>query len=299
MKKKVLVTGATGFVGRYVVNRLQKNQYDVVVIVRSKKEIFDRAVQVIETDISDETMIPCVLEKIEKCDVIVHLAANLDSKDADGLISVNCKGTYYLITLAKRLMAEKFIYISSIPVIGIPKKIPITEEHIVQPQSLYHISKYMGENMVQTLCPPGMQKVILRIPSPIGVGMNKNNYLSFLLEKCCKNETIELFGQGKRMQNYIDVRDIAKVIEQTIEVHREGLFLIAGKRSVTNLELAFLCREVTGTLSKIIWGNREDPEERNQWIISTEKAEKQLGFSPQYELRDTIHWILDSMREKE
>lgn len=299
MEKKVLVTGATGFIGKYAIRKLLDSGYEVVAIVRKKSTDLGRDVSVIEADISDEKMMQNVATRVKQCDIVIHMAANLDMKGHDETISVNCIGTYHLIRLAELLLAEKFIYISSIPVIGVPRVLPITEEHPVEPKTLYHISKYMGEQMVQALCPSAMQKIILRIPSPIGVGMNEKNYLSFLLKRCRKNELIEVYGQGMRRQNYIDVRDIASAILHAVQGREQGLFLIGGKQDITNRELAFLCKEVTESQSEIIWGRREDPEEENQWIISIQKAQSQLNFVPEYDIKDTLYWICDTMGKSE
>lgn len=299
MEKKVLVTGATGFIGKYAIRKLLDSGYEVVAIVRKKSTDLGGDVSIIEADISDEKMMQNVATRVRQCDIVIHMAANLDMKGRDETISVNCIGTYHLIRLAELLLAEKFIYISSIPVIGAPRVLPITEEHPVEPKTLYHISKYMGEQMVQALCPSAMQKIILRIPSPIGVGMNEKNYLSFLLKRCRKNESIEVYGQGMRRQNYIDVRDIASAILHAVEGREQGLFLIGGKQDITNRELAFLCKEVTESQSEIIWGRREDPEEENQWIISIQKAQSQLNFVPEYDIKDTLYWICDTMGKSE
>lgn len=298
MKKNVLLTGATGFIGRYTVKKFLEENYNVIALVRTKSPVFDADIQVIEADISDEDMIATTTSQVKQCDIVVHLAANLDMKGSDETISVNCTGTYHLIRLATLLSAQKFIYISSIPIIGNPKLLPVTEEHPVEPKTLYHISKHMGEQIVQSLCPPDMETVILRIPSPIGVGMSEHNYLSFLLKKFLKNEPVELFGQGMRRQNYIDVRDIASAILCASGSHYPGLFLIAGKQEISNRDLAFLCKELTNSHSEITWGKKDDPEEENQWVIKTEKAQEQLGFFPEYNLKDTLCWIL-SCYEKE
>lgn len=298
MKKKVLVTGASGFIGRYTVTKLEERGYDVSSLVRAECIHFDRDTATIEADISNENVIKYVAEQLKKCDVIIHLAANLDLNGEDRTISVNCIGTYHMIRLAEKLSAKKFIYISSIPVIGTPKILPITEEHPVEPRTLYHISKYMGEQMLRTLCPADMETVVLRISSPIGVGMRENNYLSFLFQKCWKNEPIELFGWGMRKQNYIDVRDVALAIITAVEKHSKGVFLIAGKRAITNRDLAFLCKEITGSESEISWGKREDPEEFNQWVILIRKAEEQLHYFPEYSIRDTLYWIHREREDK-
>ena len=291
MRKTILVTGAFGFIGKYVIKKLLTQNYNIIILTHTKGNDMQENVQLIEADISDKNMVVDVLKKIKHCDIFIHLAANLKMNAGDQTISVNCNGTYHLIQLATMLEAEKFIYISSIPVIGSPRIIPITEQHPVVPESLYHISKYMGEMMLNALGGKSMKKVILRIPSPIGVGMNPTNFLSVLFDKCLSNQDIELFGQGLRIQNYIDVRDVAEAINQVIEYPDSDLFLIAGSKSISNKDLAFLCKRMTNSSSKIIWGEKSDPDEKKKWIISTDKIFQKLHFVPEYSLNDTLMWI--------
>ena len=290
MRKTVLVTGAFGFIGKYVTKELISQNYHVIALAHTKCSV-QQDFEVIQTDIADPDMIAQVATQIKHCDILIHLAANLKMDAGDETISVNGTGTYHLIQLASLLSVQKFIYISSIPVIGSPKIVPITEEHPVCPETLYHISKYMGEQMINALCPVSMKKIILRIPSPVGIGMNPNNFLSILFDKCLKNEDIELFGQGLRIQNYIDVRYVAEAVKLAIEYQCSDLFLVAGTRSISNKELAFLCKKVTNSKSKITWGKRSDPEEDKQWLISTDKIYKKLQFAPKQNLDDTLKWI--------
>lgn len=298
MSKTVLLTGASGFIGSYVLTKLLTENYHVIALTHSNHiipSVSNAHLEIITTDISDEGMISMILSKVQQCDCLVHLAANISMTGSCETIYVNCLGTYHLICLANQLSVKKFIYLSSIPVIGTPEFLPVTETHPVHPESLYHITKYMGEQMLFSLCPPAMKKIVLRIPSPIGIGMNPNNYLSFLLRKCFQSETIEVYGQGLRTQNYIDVRDVADAISHALIFGTSGLFLIAGEKSITNKDLAFLCKEITHSASPIIFGAKADPEEEKQWIISTQKAAHQLYFSPKYSLIDTLSWICDTI----
>jgi len=295
LKEKVLVTGASGFIGRYVVDALLKKEYEVIALVHKNQMQESRHIQTLTGDICEESFIRQVAELMKRCDILIHLAADIDMCGSDRTILVNCLGTYHMINLAKDLAVKSFVYMSSVPVIGKPRILPITENHPADPKTLYHITKDAGEKMVTQLSSEEMRVVILRIASPVGIGMNSRNYLSYLLEKCEKNEQVELYGTGKRSQNYIDVRDIAEAVLCSLSAAASGIFLIAGKDTVTNRKLAFLCRKIMGSSSEIIWGKREDLEEEDQWRLSSEKARRLLGYMPAYALEDTIRWITGSM----
>ena len=291
MAEKVFVTGAGGFIGKYVTELLARQGYYVVAAIH-ETSLPINAAMVIKTDISQEAMVWQISKKIGNCKAVIHLAANLDMAGSSQTIRTNCLGTYHIACLANELKAEKCIYLSSVPVIGEPKYLPVTEEHPANPHTLYHITKYAGEQIVRQVCNQGMDRIILRIPSPIGRGMSEKNYLSFLLRKCWANEKIELYGQGMRRQNYVDVRDVASAILCCITQKASDLYLIAGKQEISNRALAFICKERTHSSSEIVWGLREDPEEGNQWILSSRKAEEELGFFPKYEIEETIQWII-------
>ena len=134
--------------------------------------------------------------------------------------------------------------------------------------------------------------VVIRIPSPIGVGMRKNVFLSILINKMFKNEDVEIYGDGSRIQSYIDVRDISIAIIKAIESESNGLFLIAGKKAISNMQLAELCKNILKSKSKILTNIHEDLNESERWIISYKKAEKTFGYQPSLDIEDTIRWIV-------
>ena len=125
--------------------------------------------------------------------------------------------------------------------------------------------------------------------------MRTNVFLPLVLKKMLKGDEVEIYGEGKRIQNYIDVRDIAEAISNIIENKSQGLYLIAGAKSISNADLVELCKKITRSSSKIIKGMHVDTEESDQWIISYRKAMTAFGYSPQYNLESTIRWICEGL----
>ena len=291
---RIIVTGATGFIGRYVVQHFLKLGYEVIGLGRRDCDNKNKDKNFVykNIDLRSLSKIKSLFEEYDNIIGVVHLAAEISNENMLNLIETNCLGTYYLAWQAKEHYLFFFINISSIPIIGTPIKIPVDEEHLVNPLTLYHATKYMSEKIVEQVCANEMQFLNLRISSPIGLFMRENNFLSIILSRCVNNETVEVYGNGSRVQNYIDVRDISKSIECGIVSKVSGMFLIAGKRSISNLNLALLCKKITNSNSDIIVGECEDLEEKNCWEICIDKAKNELGFVPNYDIENTLEWIL-------
>lgn len=288
---KILVTGAAGFIGAYVTEHLLAQEYDVIAMTNSKKlDMRSERLTIIEADICDEDFVNKILRVIGQCQVVIHLAADIRVPGDGGTITANCLGTYQVVELANQLGADKFIYLSSVPVIGKPVDVPITEEHPTHPETLYHITKLTGEEIVKNVGALEMKKVMLRIPSPIGRGMRHNIFLYRMLEQCRKGQDILLYGAGGRVQNYVDVRDIAEAVGLSLVRDTEGVFLIGGE-SISNLQLAEKCIARTKAGVQIRFAGVEDAAEAERWEISGEKAKAVLGYEPRYMLEDTIDWI--------
>lgn len=286
---KVLITGVNGFIGNSICEYLDKlANYKIYGIGRGQYR-YAKNVNYLEVDIGDDRQVDKILSKIDQLDAIIHCAACIDKNDFNpALISSNCQGTQNILKLGKEKGIKKIIYISSIPVIGIPLYTPISEEHAASPMTMYHASKLMGEHIVAIGEKYGIDSISLRIPSPVGTGMKPNTILPTFVRKCLRNENIELSGTGKRIQNYIAIKDICEAIYLCLIKDVKGVFNIANTNSYSNKEIANICRKTLYSKSKILFSGEQDSEEDHKWIISTEKAKTILGFESKYNIEDII-----------
>lgn len=185
--------------------------------------------------------------------------------------------------MAKRLRVKKFIYLSGLSVIGKPINIPIKEDHPIDPLNIYHTSKYCGEKIINLDKDNFSEKITLRITAPVGLDLPKNRFLSRLIINSLFNKDLILFGQGRRVQNYIHTDDICRFIEICIRKKFNGIFNLGGISSIANLDLAKLCIKKTNSESSIKFIGK-DIEEDFRWIVSMEKANSNLGFEPKYDI---------------
>lgn len=295
--ESVLVTGCSGFIGRYICMELMAKSYYVIGL-----SCGDAAVpwvhRYINADVAADDFVNDVSVQIDQCDVIVHAAAKIGHNSSDrDLILTNCVGTNRVVQLAYRLRCNQIVNISSAPIIGYPMQHPITEEHPVSPYSLYHITKVAQEHIVDLAKQQGISTVHFRVSAPVGAGMNPKTILPVFLSRCLKDQPITIIGRGSRLQNYIDVRDVASGVEKCIAMDTaKGCYHLASDQTISNLELAKRCIDWTGSHSEIIYSDTPDPEDGIVWDFSIQKAARELGFAPRYSLDDSVRAILEDWK---
>lgn len=293
----ILLTGSNGFVGQEIAKCLAGMGH-IIGLGRKEENQCPYISEYVSADLSREGDLDAL--KGRKLDIIIHAAANLSmAADNEKVILDNCQGTFYLTRLAVETDCCRFVYISSLPVVGTPKADEngrITEKFLPHPETVYHASKLMGEHLVSLLNSQGIQSTSLRIPSPIGVGMSSKTILSVILQRAMCGEVITLRGKGTRRQNYVDVRDIAYAVLRTIQAPKLAeCYNIVAQHTVSNIELAQHCIRMAGTQSKIILEGK-DPNDGIDWRADGSLAEKELGFVPQYTVEDTIAWMQSEMK---
>ena len=256
----ILLTGGNGFIGSNIKSYLLKKNHKIIEIrnLRTDSAPNNKSIKNSKVYFYDlkENNVETLYEKLknEDIEVIIHCAAivNNNISSVKDIVLTNSLGTNTLLLLCKLLKSKKFIYLSSLPVIGKPYNSPITEEHPTKPLSIYHASKLLGENIISFDNDNTFEKLILRITAPVGTNMPKNRFLSKLIIDCNANNEINLLGRGERIQNYIHTADICRFIEISIIKNCKGVFNLGGPESISNIDLAKLCIKKTNSKSNII-----------------------------------------------
>lgn len=291
-KKSVLVTGVNGQIGRVIAEFLLDDYivYGASIEPGNQTGLDIHYLQIDIANIGSFTSLP------ENVDAIVHCAAIITNDGLSNiLVDANCKGVQNMAAYALKSKCKEFIYFSSLPIIGKPSQIPITENHpVTNPPTVYHSTKYFGELVLNNLL-KDINLSIFRIPSPIGRNTPVNKIIPVFVKNAIENHNYTLLGTGGRIQNYIDVRDIARAVRCAIEKEANGIFNIASGKSYSNKEVAELCIKLFNSSSRINYQG-VDKEEDYQWIVSTEKAKNELGFEAIYSLEDTLNEIGKNFR---
>ncbi len=183
---KLLITGATGFVGRFLCNRLLTEGLAVrgtLLAFEKKSSLYDGVEAVLVEPLGADTPWSHALAGV---DTIIHLAARVHIMDdplADPLAEfrkVNVAGTVRLASEAAKVGVKRFVFISSIKVNGEESSIPYTVDSPSVPSDPYGISKWEAERALRTIeADTGMEVVVVRPTLVYGPGV-KANFLNML-----------------------------------------------------------------------------------------------------------------------
>jgi UDP-glucose 4-epimerase len=178
---KILITGATGFVGRALCNHLTAHKHVVIPAVRTRSGMKDEIV------VGDIESSPDWSSWLTGCDVVIHLAARvhiMDDEAEDPMAlyrAVNTEATLKIARQAAEAGVKRFVFISTLKVNGEGRDTPYRETDTPAPKDAYAISKHEAEKGLQLVSlETGLEVVILRPPLVYGPGV-KANFLRLIL----------------------------------------------------------------------------------------------------------------------
>ena len=247
-KPVVLVTGASGFIGRHVVPALQREGWSVRRAVRSLQGVDDEVV--IET-IGPETDWRAALEGV---DAVVHLAARVHHKHEEHAVqlyrNVNIAGTLHLARCAATAGVRQFIFVSTVLVHGRSNegRAPFGEDDILTPRGLYGMSKAAAEAGLRTLSRDNDMNIsVVRPPLVYGAGA-KGNFA--LLTRAVHVGLPLPFAAIRNQRAFLAVQNLSSFI-----LHRLGhpdpannfeIFLVADREQVSTPEFVTRLAEASG-----------------------------------------------------
>jgi len=201
--KKLLLTGATGFVGRNILPILSQ-QYEVMTCGR-------RAQNMIQVDLSNG--VPSLPEKY---DVVLHAAGKAHTaprKEAEikEFDDVNCQGTINLCTALEKVgTPETFIFLSTVAVYGCERGMNIDEYHELNPKTPYAISKKRAEVFLVRWCLDHHVRLAILRPSLLA-GPNPPGNLGSMIKGIKSGRYLSIAG-GKARKSVLMVEDVARLV---------------------------------------------------------------------------------------
>jgi len=295
----VLLSGATGFLGRHTVRRLQTagmtmeaislhggtvgNVYVAAVDISSREQFFGWA-------------------KGKTINAIAHLAAaipsNASGPEAEQSFKANVLGVLNVLALARERRCP-VVYISGTSVYGANTNFPLGETALPQPQSLYVSSKYVGDVLCeQARMTEGACIATLRVSAPYGPGSSRRPVVNVFLQAALASTNLTLVGSGRRTQDFTYISDVTDAIYLSITSRASGIFNIASGRPVTMRQLAETVLEaVPESRSRIVQLESPDPQEGHRASFTVEKARQELGWCPQVLLLEGLKRTAHALKE--
>ena len=245
---RVLVTGATGFIGGNLVRTLVDRGYDVRALVRRNSNTLALENLGVEEALGDLRDRESIAKALKGCQGVFHCAAMYTfwSRDPSEVYRVNVEGTKIIFEEAERAGVERAVYTSTVSTIGLPKKGLGTEDTQLRPQDLvghYKKSKYLGEQEALAAASNGLPVVVVNPAAPIGPWDVKPTPTGGIVLDFLRRKLPVYIGTG---MNVIDVEDVATGHILAMEKGVPGQRYILGHRNMTLLEVLLTLEAITG-----------------------------------------------------
>ncbi|MCG8702366.1 MAG: NAD-dependent epimerase/dehydratase family protein [Bacteroidales bacterium] len=308
-KMNALVTGGAGFIGSNVVDILLKNNFSVTVIddlsTGYVKNIDTNKVNFIEGDVRDYNL---VLNATKNIDVVFHLAASIGNKKSiDNPVldsEINVLGTLTVLESARINKVKTIVYSSSAAIFGELETTSIDENHPINPDSPYGVSKLSAEK--QLLCYGKLYdiKVIaLRYFNVFGERQRFDEYgnvIPIFAERIYNQKSMTIFGDGKQTRDFIHVKDVAMAnYLAAVKSSVSGVYNVGSGQSITVNYLVEILTEITQNKQKPIYA-----EPRIGDVLhckaNISKIQQDLDFKPNLsikeQLREYWEWFVNDKK---
>ncbi len=303
--KKILITGANGYVGSTLVRELCLSGKKIGLTCiddfsRSAEKDFSKlekfcmeknaqAVFAKASVLDFEKM----LDLLEGIDIVVHLAyvhnAEECEKHPDETRRNNVEGTKILIKACEQKKIKRLIFPSSILVYGAASG-SITEKTLPNPITEYGRQKLECEK----LCLQSkLDCLVFRKANIFGTGFFRqpDTVIPVFIRKAISEKKIQVYGPGEQEKNFLHIMDAMQAYKKAIFSSYAGLLNIGGKKSVKIIALAEkIAKEFNAEIEHV---QPKKPEPKNQHIIySSEMAKKSIGYAPKLEFEKSLEEIL-------
>jgi nucleoside-diphosphate-sugar epimerase len=306
---KALVTGGAGFIGSNLVRLLLRNNHSVTVLddlsTGYLKNLDGLDVKFIQGDICNAALAE---NAAEGNDVIFHLAASvgrqksLNNPQRDS--EVNLIGTTNVLEAARKSGVGRVVYTSSAAIFGELLTMPIAEDHPINPDSPYGVSKLAGEK--QALCYADLydiQVVCLRYFNVYGIHQRFDAYgnvIPIFAQRLHNLQPITIYGDGEQTRDFVNVKDVAMAnfLSATV-ASNSGVYNIGSGTNITINALAGMMKAITGIDVPIAYAPMR-PADVKHCRAEITKAQGDLNFKPDGDIKsgltEYLNWFMDDVK---
>lgn len=296
---KIIVTGAAGFIGSHLADRLLREGHQVVGIDALLREDW-RHVQLanlapalqyasftwIRENILEVNLEPLVAD----ADIVFHHAAVAGVRQSWGsafnqYVDANIRATHRLLEACKHGTLRKFVYASSSSVYGGTEG-AVSEDAPLRPVSPYGMSKLAGEHLVRMYhLSYGVPATSLRYFTVYGPRQRPDMAFHKFFKAALEGRALPVYGDGSQTRDFTYVADAVEANMQVMNLHEHGnVFNIGGTERASLQDVLQLMQEVTGRILRIEHLPKQagDPDHTRADLSA---ARDKLGYVPQIGLR--------------
>lgn len=318
---RVLVTGAAGFIGSHLVDRLLADGHEVVGVddlSGGSRANLGVAEGVERTEGTPSVAASCpglfrfrygdvrcpdLIEVIETelPDVICHLAARVSVRrsvaDPVDDARVNVLGTTTVLEGARRANARRVVFASSVAVYGVPPTLPVDAGTRTDPRSPYAAAKVSGEAYLHAYRVlygiEAITLVLANVYGPRQTPYGEAGVVSIFTDALLRGKPTRTFGRGEQTRDYVYVADVADAFARACVARAGGRFTIGTGVQTTDVELHRAVAAAAGTVREPVPAPPR-PGDLPAMVVDPTPASAGLGWRPRTALADglaaTVAW---------
>jgi len=308
MKRKILITGAGGFVGSNLVLRLLKDEDNEIYIIikestnlwRIKEVIANERIKKIYCDILDFSKLKEAIEKIQP-EYIIHTAVHggyYYQKDSEKIIKVNFNGTINLLEATKDIDYKCLINTGSSSEYG-KKDFPMKEEDLLEPNTDYGIAKSAATLYCNYFAKKYNKPILtLRLFVPYGYYEDKDRLIPYIILSMIKGKELTL-GNPDSVRDFIFIEDAIDLYEKIIHSEKKyygEVFNVGSGEQYSVRDAAENIFEIFGRKAQISYSeDKKRSFDTNKWVADISKTSNEFNWNPKYSfkagLTKNIEWF--------
>jgi len=299
---KIMITGGLGFIGSHLAESLYHEKHEIIILTRSfsKKKNLSFAkskIRIIKMDIQNFKKFSSCIKKY-KPDVLFHLAGETSHSnsflDPMNDVDLNIKSTICALeTIHKNNIKCRFILGSTFVTVGKPLELPINENSICNPATIYGTNKLASENLCKIYNNVyGLDTLVFRITNSFGPReqtISNKNAINYLIYRAFNGEKITLFNKGQFFRDLIYVSDVISALNIIMKKGKSGnLYWISSGKKTWFYKFGNLLEKMTSTkVSYVKTPTYTKKIDVGNFVVNNSKL-KSLGWKPTTSLKKGI-----------
>jgi dTDP-glucose 4,6-dehydratase len=312
---KLLVTGAAGFIGSAFVRQTLGDRpqarilnFDALTYAGNLENLApvaaDPRYRFVKGNICEAELVEAAFQEFQP-DAVVHFAAesHVDRSilSPKPVIDTNFLGTFVLLEAARRHGTKRFVHVSTDEVYGsIDAPQEADENYPLRPSSPYSASKAGSDLLALSYFTTyKLPVVVTRASNNYGPYQFPEKLIPLMISNALDEKPLPIYGDGLQERDWLHVEDHCRAIAAVLDKGRPGqIYNIGGNCALPNREVVQRILAATGRPESLMTPVEDRPGHDRRYAITTEKIERETGWTPQVEfetgLAETVRWYREN-----